>query len=269
MTAEASLRSRIADHAQWYHTLDLGRGLETPGWFDLRGVVDKVGLPASLAGARCLDVATFDGFWAFEMERRGAREVVGIDLLDPRQWDWPVLKTERAWEATAPRKGVGDGFVLAREALASKVERLELSVYDLDPAAVGAFDFVYVGSLLLHLRDPIRALERVRSVCSGTALIVDAIDPVSTLWTRRPTAVLDGRERPWWWKPNMAGLRRMVESAGFSVIGRSRWVFLPPGRGQDRVPWKAVRHEAGRAGVLRTRVGDPHGAIAARPVPAD
>lgn len=252
---------------QWYHTLDLGPGVETPGWFDLRGVVDKVGMPASLAGKRCLDVATFDGFWAFEMEKRGAASVVAIDVLDPRQWDWPVLRSERAWEATAPRKGVGDGFLEARAALGSHVDRRELSVYDLDPATVGMFDFVYVGSLLLHLRDPIRALQQVRSVAAGTVLVVDAIDP--TIWSRRPVAVLDGLERPWWWKPNLAGLQRMVESAGFAVIGRPRRVLLPPGRGQDQEPWRSVRDRAGRMRLLRTRVGDPHGAIAARPVPAD
>ena len=51
--------------------------------FDLRPFVDRYGLPESLEGMRCLDVGTWDGFWAFEMERRGG-EVVGIDLDDER-----------------------------------------------------------------------------------------------------------------------------------------------------------------------------------------
>src|SRR3954469_7708737 len=126
---------------------------------------------------RALDVGTFDSFWAFEMERRGADEVVAVDLLDPRRWDWPAGASEAAVAAIGERKR-GDGFTLARAALGSAVERLERSVYDLDPGELGAFDFVYVGSLLLHLRDPVRALERVRGICRGTLLLVDAIDPV-------------------------------------------------------------------------------------------
>src|SRR5581483_2882782 len=153
------LATRITAHPQWYHTLDLGPGLQTPGWFDLRGVVDAAGMPASLAGKRCLDVATFDGFWAFEMEKRGAASVVGIDLIDPHLWDWPVSRPADAVEGIAARKGLGDGFLLAKEPLDSKVERRAMSVYDLNPSEVGMFDFVYVGSLLLHLRDPVRALE--------------------------------------------------------------------------------------------------------------
>src|SRR5579862_4659707 len=75
------LESLVAEHT-WYHTLELGHGVVTPGWFDTRPAVCAVRFPASLAGVRCLDVATFDGFWAFEMERRGAAEVVAIDLVD-------------------------------------------------------------------------------------------------------------------------------------------------------------------------------------------
>src|ERR1051326_1597538 len=56
----------------WYHTLELPGGVVTPGMFDTRPAATKIGMPPSLAGKRCLDVGTSDGFWAFEMERRGA-----------------------------------------------------------------------------------------------------------------------------------------------------------------------------------------------------
>ena len=83
------LREHVAAH-DWYHTIELAPGVVTPGWFDTRSVVDALPLPASLAGKRCLDVGTFDGFWAFELERRGAEEVIAIDVLDPKAWDWPA-----------------------------------------------------------------------------------------------------------------------------------------------------------------------------------
>src|SRR5205807_8137397 len=102
-----------------------------------------------------LDVATFDGFWAFEMERRGAAETVAIDLLDIRQADWPVNSAPDVMESIGERKEAGEGFEIARDALGSGVQRIEMNVYDLDPDVVGEFDFVYVGSLLIHLRHPV------------------------------------------------------------------------------------------------------------------
>src|SRR4051812_10669487 len=125
------LRERIAER-DWYHTIELAPGLETPGYFDLREVASEV-LPASLSGARCLDVATFDGFWALELEKRGASEVMAIDILDPRQWDWPVGSDDAALAAVGERKGAGEGFELVMEALGKQIERREMSVYELDP----------------------------------------------------------------------------------------------------------------------------------------
>ena len=202
------------------------------------------------------------------MERRGAAEVIAIDILDPRRWDWPANSTDEVVAALGERKRGGAGFELAREALGSAVERRELSVYDLDPDEVGSFDFVYVGSLLLHLRDPVRALAAVRSVCRGEAVIVDAIDlPKTLLYRRQPVATLDGRGRPWWWKPNLAGLARLAEAAGFELTAPPRRLFMPLGEGHPRrlrSP-RLLLSAAGREELLNSWRGDPHGVLAARP----
>ena len=92
---------------------------------------------------------------------------------------------------------------------------------------------MFVGSLLLHLRDPVLALERVQEVCRGEALIFDVFDPVATLLRRAPSARLDGR-RNWWWTPNWQALRRMIESAGFEIVERSGLVFVPIGPAAKR-----------------------------------
>ena len=65
----------------WYHTLELAPGVVTPGWFDLRPIVSLLPWP-DVRGKRCLDVGTYDGFLAFELERRGAAEVVATDISD-------------------------------------------------------------------------------------------------------------------------------------------------------------------------------------------
>ncbi|MGH2683859.1 MAG: class I SAM-dependent methyltransferase [Actinomycetota bacterium] len=263
-----TLRHEV-EQLQWYHTLELAPGLLTPGWFDTRPALDKIGFPADLTGKRCLDVGTFDGFWAFEMEHRNASEVVAVDLLDPRRWDWPMKRSDATIEEIGKMKAGGRGFEIAREALGSKVERHAMSVYDLDPADLGTFDFVYVGSLLLHLRDPVRALDAVRTVCTGRLLLVDAIDlPLTLALPRRPVAGFDGIGRPWWWKPNVAGLSRMTTSAGFRVQGRPTRFFMEPGAGQDvgQVRPGMLLSRAGREAAVTAWRGDPHAAVSAVPI---
>src|SRR4051812_18877959 len=106
--------------------MELLPGVVTPGWFDTRPLVAQLPIPALLTGKRCLDVGTFDGFWAFEMERRGAAEVVAIDVLDPKAWDWPVNSTNQTVQTIGARKAKGEGFELAKAALGSSVSRHEL-----------------------------------------------------------------------------------------------------------------------------------------------
>jgi tRNA (mo5U34)-methyltransferase len=252
---------------EWYHTLELAPGVTTPGYFDHTPILPKLPIPPSLAGQRCLDIGTFDGFWAFEMERRGATEVVAADIIDPMAWDWPAGAHPLAVEALERRKEAGRGFEIAARALGSNVEKVEASVYDLAPEIHGQFDFVFMGSLLLHLRDPIRALERVRSVCRGSLLTLDAVDPLLTLLhPRRPIAFLDGVARPWWWKPNLRGYERMVSSAGFEVLRGPIPVLIPAGAElkRKRVALRALRGYEGRQALIRRYAGDPHAFILAR-----
>lgn len=250
----------------WYHTLELAPGVVTPGWQDTRPVAGGLPWP-DLRGLRCLDVGTFDGFWAFELERRGG-ETVAVDVLDPEEWDWPHGSDPAVKAAIGARKARGRGFEIAQAALGTRVERLECSVYDLDPETHGRFDFVYVGSLLVHLRDPVRALERVRAVCAGTLMVVDGIDLLLTLaHPTRAVATLDGRGRPWWWHVNQAGLRQLVEAAGFTVTHGPRRLFIPPGAGQPvaKVQPKRLLSRQGRQGLVHAWRGDPHAVVLAQP----
>src|SRR5262249_40673213 len=153
----------------------------TPGQFDTVDELAHLPFPVSLEGKRCLDVGTSDGFWAFEMERRGAAEVVGVEISNAVRWDWPG-NTDRRRRAEYNREATGpNGFAIAHEALESQVQQRDLSVYDLAPDLVGEFDFVFMGSLLLHLRDPIRALSAIGGVLRGELLSVDALSPPLTL----------------------------------------------------------------------------------------
>src|SRR5438477_6949218 len=167
MSTQEDLLSR-ANEFGWYHTLELAPGHVTEGMFDLRGYEDRYGLPERMDGMRALDVGTWDGFWAFEMERRGA-EVVALDLDDEADLDWPP----RRRPATFPEHLRGQGFRLAKEILGSKVERVNCSIYHAKPEELGTFDLVFCGSVLIHLRDQMLALERIASLTTDTFLSIE------------------------------------------------------------------------------------------------
>jgi tRNA (mo5U34)-methyltransferase len=274
MAPAVSLAERVSE-LDWYHTLELPEGVVTPGHFDTRPAVGHVPLPADLRGLRCLDVGTWDGFWAFEMERRGAASVTAIDLDDAERWDWPqrvrLASTHHGQDFLAAFRRGAAGFDLAREALDSRVERIDLSVYDLEPARVGTFDIVFLGSLLLHLRDPIAALGAIRSVCQGTLVCSEAVELwPSLLRPRTPSARLAGFDQPWWWQPNVAAFHRMLASAGFAITRRSRPYFIPLGAEHPLPPWRhalrSVFTAEGREGLVIRLAGVPHVAAAAVPV---
>jgi len=210
----------------WYHTIELTDDYVTPGWFDLRPFVEHYGLPADMSGMRALEVGTWDGFWAFEMERRGA-EVVAIDLDHERDLDWPPRRRPSVW--SDERRG--DGFRLAKEILGSKVERIDMSVYNATPEELGTFDFVFCGTVLLHLRDQLLALERIANLCTNRFVSAEEYDrlaslvpfPVSRYYADRDKAVV-------FWLPAIRTWERMVRTAGFDrVVRHSKFVMVASG----------------------------------------
>lgn len=210
----------------WYHTIDLGFGVATPGFVDHRPQMGFYGIPESLEGMRCLDVATFDGFWAFEMERREAGEVVALDLARFSDSDIPKVIVEDAIRLDGEQP-TGAGFRLAADILGSSVKRETCNVYDLSPERFGKFDLVFLSDLLIHLRDPQLALERVFSVCRGNVIVADSYDPAVEAMAEMPMARFTGGiASETWWLPNVATLRAMMEVAGFEPVTEfSRFVL--------------------------------------------
>jgi tRNA (mo5U34)-methyltransferase len=201
----------------WYHTIELPDGTVTPGAFDHRELVAGYGFPDDMTGTTALDVATFDGFWAFEMEKRGAT-VSAVDLARHNDSDLPpearaLLDTRYGDVPTAPT------FEDTRAKLGSSVQRLQTNVYDLDPAVHGTYDFVHCADLLVHLERPWAALRAIRGVTRGQALIVDAYDPDLPRGPRGPTTqYLGGWHDVVWWCPSLDALAQQVIDAGFRSV---------------------------------------------------
>jgi len=264
---DSAISASIEDVPLWYHTLDLPGGVVTPGWFDLRGIVDKLPWP-DVRGKRCLDVGTYDGFYAFELERRGASEVIATDIGGHSEWDLPVAERELAANALASFTGEkGLGFEVAKRALGSKVEKRIVNVYNLSPDELGMFDVVVCGSLMLHLRDPVRALEAIRSVCNSWFMSVEEVAfDLTFRFRRRPVADMRFEANPTqWWVVNAAGHSRMIEAAGFSVVDRFGPFAEPFGAGHSA---RGKNLRSRRRRLLRTMIlggdGVPHNSVLAR-----
>ena len=118
--SDEDLRRRAAE-ITWFHSMDLGAGLRTNGIYDPSRTLPRLRLPERLAGQTVLDVGAWDGYYSFEMERRGA------DVLATDDYSWGG----GGW-------GTKAGFDLAHEALGSNVRSLQIDPLDLSPEAVGA-----------------------------------------------------------------------------------------------------------------------------------
>lgn len=227
---------------KWYHSIDLGQGVVTPGYVDHRAQLAHYHLPEDMTGMRVLDVATFDGFWAFEFERRGA-EVVAIDVDSMRDIDIP-----RNWIREFERAGIGDhkmgeGFRIAKEILGSKVKREVCSVYDASPDRLGMFDMVFCSDLLIHLRDPLHAMESLWSVTKGFAVFADVFHPELEEFSENAVAQFartgSGRSDVWW-RPNVKCYEVWLKLARFSHVDvKSR--FALQSNFSDPIP-KVVFH---------------------------
>src|ERR1700738_1173639 len=68
----------------WWHSFELPDGTLIEGVCGLEGLKSRLGqfpIAEDLRGKRVLDIGTWDGWFAFEMERRGA-DVMAIDCWD-------------------------------------------------------------------------------------------------------------------------------------------------------------------------------------------
>ena len=218
----SDLRERV-DGGSWYHTMELAPGVVTPGMFDHRPYVRRYGIPDDLSGLRALDVGTMDGFWAFELERRGAA-VTALDLDRPEELDWPPRLRSAGEARLAPGAALAEdrGFQLAHRALGSSVERKALSVYEATPELLdGPFDLVFCGSVLIHLRDPMLALERMARLCRGRLVLAEEYSRRLEWLPWRNVAEFRG-ESPWmtWWRPSSRTWVAMVRCAGFEDVRR-------------------------------------------------
>lgn len=207
MATKEEILAKVAEVPFWGQSIPLPHGVVTPGRV-MRNldVLGRLELPEDLTGKRVLDVGTWDGYFAFEAERRGA-EVVAIDDL-----------SRRPGGVDPPDRGeLNRGFETARGLLGSMVRFRELSVYDLDPGELGLFDLSLLLGVLYHCKHPLLALEKLAGVTRGHAIVETAcFRTVSRLPLVRYAegATVNG-DASNWWIFNRPALLGMLADCGF------------------------------------------------------
>ena len=199
----------------WFHTFALNRaeGIYTPGAArDHRYRVPA--LPGDFSGRGVLDVGTFDGFYAFLAEHRGAERVVAIDSEQYRQW----VKSRWGIELQG-----GEGFRTIRRLIGSSVEYRRMDAFELDRLGQG-IDFVFCFGILHRVENPLGLLRslRARTAAGGTVLVetygiksADRNGPA--IRVSGPGEVYAGDEFVYWGFGD-TGLERLALIAGFADV---------------------------------------------------
>jgi tRNA (mo5U34)-methyltransferase len=211
----------------WFHNLRLGESGEVQTapdhflgdfpatfWRQFQHVV-----PQDLTGKTVLDIGCNAGFYSFEMKRRGASNVLGIDH------DAAYL---RQAEFAKHHLAFGD------------VEFRQMEVYDVDALTGKQFDLVLFMGVFYHLRHPLYALEKVAKLVDGILLFQTMERGSSHVrqisenypFDERDVFLDDGFPRLHfiehryaddptnWWIPNAAGSMSMLRSVGLRVLDR-------------------------------------------------
>lgn len=170
---------------------------------------DRYGLPASIEGKSFIDVGCWEGVNCAEATRRGAGQVVGVDLC-----------TTDALKANVDEFGF---------------EFVQLDILSEKWLELDTFDIVLCGGVLYHVENVISFLFRLRRI-TAEALYLETkifdIDDHRPLMLFKPSDERTGNPSNWWF-PNENGLMDMLTACGFANLEKT-WEN-PSGGGGHRV----------------------------------
>ena len=197
----------------WWHKMDLGDGLITPGLSDVSHYVDY--LP-DLVGKSVLDIGAWDGAMSFEAERRGAKQVIALDR--------PV------W--IDPRFGY-DGFDVAKTILGSSVTPWFADIEEIHAEVIGEHDVVFFFGVLYHLKSPYPVIEKLYAITKEVVCVETQSICVPGHQDRALLEFYDddlNNDDSNWFAPNDVALEKMFKAVGFKKIDFIRNDTTPQGR---------------------------------------
>jgi tRNA (mo5U34)-methyltransferase len=210
---DAQTRADAVPH--WHHAFEIIPGVNSKGTYDPEPMMLQMELPRRLDGLTALDIGCNDGYFTFELERRGA-QVTSVDYCPP----------------TA-------GYALAHELRGSSAEHFQDTVYNMTAARYGQYDIVFLLGVIYHLRHPLLAID----ICStlvkpGGTLVLETHaadnsvmmnggfytmgDPALQMMQFLPYRELANDESNWWTQ-SLSCLASMTETALFTVKTAVLW----------------------------------------------
>ena len=243
----AEIEEGVRQRGDWFQNLDLFGVRTAPAHFLGDFPMTKWKrfshvIPQDLTGKSVLDIGCNAGFYSFEMKKRGASRVVGIEFDD-----YYLHQARFAAE------------VLGHD----DIEFRRMTVYDV-AALRERFDLVLFLGLVYHLRHPLLALDLIHEHVAGDLLVYQSlqrgspeVEPLADDYDFWETEVFHrpgypklhfveqkySHDETNWWVPNAACSAAMLRSAGFQVLAHpEEEVFLcqrmelPPGQARAVYP---------------------------------
>jgi len=209
MVQHEEILNKINTVKHWYHKIEVAPGIWTPGVHDSQRALELLDLPLDCRGMKVLDIGARDGFFSFELEKRGA-DVVAIDII-------PADVT---------------GFQVLSDYFQSKVKFIHENVYGITKEKYGTFDIVLCLGLLYHLRDPLLALDLIREVCKGQLFLETHVidyqyinNPHNAILTETPLMQFYPKnsfrnDYTNFWGPNMKCVEALLIESNFEIINK-------------------------------------------------
>jgi len=191
----------FVNKSAWFHQIDLGDGVVTPGLQDCALTLQRVAFPNDLAGKTVLDIGANDGFFSFEAKRRGAARVVALDTW-ARKYD-----DTRAVE----------NILFCADVLGLSIEVVQSDLFDYESEP---FDVVLFMGVLYHLQNPLGGLQRVARLAQGLIVLETHViggDDPNPMMRFYEGAELN-RDPTNWWGPNASCTIAMMRAAGMTDI---------------------------------------------------
>lgn len=203
---DEGLRNQMLSYS-WWHSIDLGGGLVTPGAKPMqlmREEYENTFSGIEIAGRSLLDIGAWNGAFSIEAKRRGARHVTALDR--PLYGDMAGVKASLEF--------------------AIKTTGFEISTCERDIEAPGAlqglgsFDIVLFLGVFYHLVDPILALRQIYPIVGNVLIMETHVEPTTD---HRPSMIFYpgselNNDSSNWWGPNIACVQSLLKTVGFRRV---------------------------------------------------
>ena len=203
------------NECEFYHSMDLPGVGSIIGHWDLRGRFGDYVAHTPVTGRTSLDVGAATGFLSFEAEKRGAI-VTSFDADGPERYEY--LPGSVGGIDVDRYRRFRNGYDFAHQHMQSKAKLVLGDIYSMSNS-VPMHDIVLIGQILVHLRDPLSALQQASLLAKNTLIVTEGSFEFDA-----PISVFLGSKSVFyaWWHLSTALYRHWLDMLGFDVVSISR-----------------------------------------------